>query len=293
MDHPTTLHASSGGTPTPGSDPGPRADGLSVEGASTETQGPAIILVEPQLGENIGAAARAMANGGLTDLRIVNPRDGWPNPRAQASASGADWILDGARLCSSTEEAVAGLTKLYASTARPRDMVKDVQTPRQAVAAMRSWGPNGMGSGVLFGPERTGLRNEHLVLSSELIVVPVNPRFSSLNLAQAVLIVSYEWYQGGLDPAQEKPQRYDRGARPANVAELLNFFDHLESQLDAAGFLRPPEKRTLMVQNLRNLLQRAELTEQEVRTLHGVVRALSGRRREDLPPSPTGSDSLG
>jgi tRNA/rRNA methyltransferase len=250
---------------------------------SSDAKGPAIILVEPQLGENIGAAARAMANGGLSDLRIVNPRDGWPNPRAQASASGADWILDGARLCSSTEEAVADLTKLYASTARPRDMVKGVRTPRQAVAAMRSWGVNGAGCGVLFGPERTGLRNEHLVLSSELIVVPVSPRFSSLNLAQAVLIVSYEWYQTGLDPAEEEPQRYDRGARPASVAELLNFFDHLESQLDAAGFLRPPEKRPIMVQNLRNLLQRADLTEQEVRTMHGVVKALSGRRREDLP----------
>jgi tRNA/rRNA methyltransferase len=161
-------------------------------------------------------------------------------------------------------------------------MVKGVQTPRQAVAAIRSWRHNGTGCGVLFGPERTGLRNEHLVLASELIVVAVNPRFPSLNLAQAVLIVSYEWYQAGLDPAKEEPKRYDRGARPANVAELLNFFDHLESQLDAAGFLRPPEKRPLMVQNLRNLLQRADLTEQEVRTLHGVVRALSGRRREDL-----------
>ena len=245
-------------------------------------QGPRIILVEPQLGENIGSTARAMANSGLSDLVLVKPRDGWPNPKAKASASGADWILDNAQLCETTEEAVADLELLYASTARPRDMVKEVRTPRQAAVAIRRFDPMGRGCGVLFGPERTGLRNEHLVLASELIVVPVNPTFSSLNLAQAVLLVGYEWFQAGLDEPSNQPKRYDRGARLANVAEIMNFFDHLESQLDHVGFLRPPEKRPLMVQNLRNIWQRASLTEQEVRTLHGVVRALSGTRREDL-----------
>ncbi len=251
-------------------------------------EGPAVVLVEPQLGENIGAAARAMANGGMSDLRLVNPRDGWPNPRAVAAASGANWILDGARVFESTEAAVADLRWLYATTARPRDMVKEVRTPRQAAQRIKAFAPDGDECGVLFGPERTGLRNEHLVLSTDLIVIPVDPAFSSLNLAQAVLVVCYEWFQAGLAPSEMEPDRYDRGARPASRAEMLNLFDHLEAQLDAVGFLRPPEKRPLMVQNLRNLLQRAQPTEQEVRTLHGVVRSLSGTRREDLEANRSG-----
>jgi tRNA/rRNA methyltransferase len=240
--------------------------------------GPAIVLVEPQLGENIGAAARAMLNGGLTDLRLVRPREPWPNAKARAAASGADLVIDGARVFDGTVEAVADLHTLYASTARPRDMVKPVVTPRAAVARMRKSCSDGAGCGVLFGPERTGLSNEDLVLAQTVISVPLNPRARSLNLAHAVLLVSYEWFQSaGSQPPT--PAAFDRGARPATSFELQGFLVHLEEQLEAAGFLRPPEKRPIMVRNLRNIFTRAGLTEQEVRTLHGVVTALSGRRK--------------
>jgi tRNA/rRNA methyltransferase len=244
--------------------------------------GPAVVLVEPQLGENVGFAARAMANGGLADLRLVAPREPWPNPRAEAAASGADHVLAAARLFPTVEAAVADLRHLWASTARPRDMVKPLATPRQAGAAMRRLAAAGEPCGVLFGPERTGLRNEHVVLAGAVLTVPLDPGFSSLNLAQAVMLVSYEWFQAGLEASELPPERLDRGARPATAGELQTFVAPHEAQLDAAGFLHPPEKRPLMVQNLRNVFTRAGLTEQEVRTLHGVVRALSGRRWEEV-----------
>ncbi len=239
--------------------------------------GPAIVLVAPQLGENVGAAARAMLNCGLTDLRLVRPRHRWPNPKAEAAASGATEVVEGARLFATAAEAVADLTHVYATTARPRDMVKRVVTPRQAAAEMRAAAGRGEPCGVLFGPERTGLANDDVVLAEAIVTVPLNPRFSSLNLAQAVLAVAYEWFQAA-EPAPPSvlPQA---GSRPATSAELLNFFEHLEQELDAAQFLWPPEKRPNMVRNLRNLFRRAQPTEQEVRTLHGVVTALSGRRK--------------
>jgi tRNA/rRNA methyltransferase len=240
--------------------------------------GPAIVLVEPQLGENIGSAARAMLNGGLTDLRLVRPREPWPNAKARAAASGADLVIDGARLFERTRDAVADLRHLYATTARPRDMVKPVATPRQAVAEMHRGFPDGVGCGVLFGPERTGLSNDDLALATAVISVPLNPRACSLNLAHAVLLVSYEWFQAaaaGFPP----PLSFDRGSPPATREELFNLLVHLEEQLDDAGFLHPPEKRPIMLRNLRNIFTRAGLTDQEVRTLHGVVTALSGRRK--------------
>ncbi|HVS01172.1 MAG TPA: RNA methyltransferase [Thermoanaerobaculia bacterium] len=238
--------------------------------------GPSIVLVGAQLGENIGQAARAMLNGGLTDLRLVAPREPWPNPRAHAAASGAGAVIEGARVFATVEAAVADLRWLWATSARPRDMVKPLVTPRQATAEMRRLSPTGDGCGVLFGPERTGLENPDVVRARAVITVPANPGASSLNLAHAVLLLSYEWYQGGLE--EPPPARLDRGARPASQHELAGLFAHLEEQLDAAGFLYPPEKRPLMVQSLRNILSRADLTEQEVRTLHGVLTALAGRR---------------
>jgi len=246
--------------------------------------GPAIVLVAPQLGENVGAAARAMLNGGLTDLRLVAPRPPWPNPRALAAASGADSVVESARVFDRLEDAVADLRWLYASTARPRDLRKPVLTPREAVARMREAAPGGEGCGVLFGPERTGLDSDQVALADAVLTVPLNPAYSSLNLGQAVMLVAYEWYQSGRDEATEPPRlglqsgpEAERHRRPTR-AELHALFRHLESELDAANFLWPPHTRANMVRNLRNFIARASPTEQEVRTLHGVVTALAGRK---------------
>src|SRR5438874_1969706 len=242
--------------------------------------GPAIILVEPQLGENIGTAARAMANCGLDDLRLVRPRDGWPSDKAVAAASGADSVLDKARLFPTIAAAIANLRHVYASTARDRYMVKRELTPRRAAEEMREFLGREEPCGVLFGPERTGLINDDISLADTVITVPLNPAFSSLNLAQAVLIVGYEWFTARTEP---KPEILHTGhSRPAHKEELLRFFEHFEEALFDSGFLRHPEKRPSMTRNLRNLFQRAECTEQELRTLHGVVTAFMGpkKRRE-------------
>ncbi|GMV61337.1 MAG: hypothetical protein AMXMBFR74_05060 [Parvibaculum sp.] len=237
--------------------------------------GPAVILVAPQLGENIGTAARAMLNFGLTDLRIVRPRDGWPNERARAAASGADIVIDNVQLFDRTADAVAGLDYIVATTARARDMVKPIFTPETAAARMREAFAGGGRAGLLFGPERTGLENDDLALADALMMVPVNPAFASLNLAQCVLLMSYEWHKAG-DATEAERIEYQQ-TRPANKEELLGFFEHLEGELDRFGFLKPPEKRPSMIRNLRNMFQRARLTEQEVRTLRGVVAALTRR----------------
>ncbi|HEY3909380.1 MAG TPA: RNA methyltransferase [Stellaceae bacterium] len=238
--------------------------------------GPAIILVEAQLGENIGTAARAMMNCALDDLRLVRPRDGWPSERAVAAASGADVVLDRARLYPDIQAAIAGLVHVYAATARDRGMVRREVTPRQAAAEMRAHLAAGEPCGVLFGPERTGLLNDDLTLADTILTVPLNPGFSSLNLAQAVLIVGYEWFTTAV-PAP--PETFHTGlSRPASKAELLNFFAHLEEELEKNGFLRNRESRPSMVRNLRSLFQRAQCTEQELRTLHGVVTAFAGPR---------------
>ena len=237
--------------------------------------GPAVILVAPQLGENIGTAARAMLNFGLVDLRLVRPRDGWPNERARAAATGADIVVDGVRVFDTTAETVADLDYVVATTARARDMVKPISTPGAAATKLREAFADGGQAGLLFGPERTGLENDDLALADALMMVPVNPAFASLNLAQCVLLMSYEWHKAGDATA---PSRIDyQQTRPANKGELLGFFNHLESELDRFGFLKPPEKRPSMVRNLRNMFQRARLTEQEVRTLRGVIAALIRR----------------
>ncbi|HEV8015624.1 MAG TPA: RNA methyltransferase [Stellaceae bacterium] len=239
--------------------------------------GPAIILVNPQLGENIGTAARAMYNCGLTELRLVKPRDGWPSVKAQAAASGADVVLDKAQLFDTVEEAIADLRHVYASTARDRYMVKRIVTPRQAVGELRAFIDAGEGSGILFGPERTGLLNEHIALADTVLSVPLNPAFSSLNLAQAVLLIGYEWFQlGDETPGEQLALGH---SKPATKDRLVQFFDHLEEELDRSGFMRDPEKRPSMVRNLRNLFQRAGCTEQELRTLHGVVTSFCGQRK--------------
>jgi tRNA/rRNA methyltransferase len=244
------------------------------------TGGPAIILVEPQLGENIGTAARAMMNCGLDDLRLVRPRDGWPNDKAVAAASGADRVLDKARLYPSTAAAIGDLQHVYASTARDRYMVKRELTPRRAATEMRAYVAAGESCGVLFGPERTGLVNDDIALADTVLTVPLNPAFSSLNLAQAVLIVGYEWFTALVEPPSER--LHTGHSRPADKAELLRFFEHFEEALVDSGFLRDPDKRPSMTRNLRNLFQRAQCTEQELRTLHGIITAFMGpRKRRD------------
>src|SRR5437870_4653707 len=204
----------------------------SIEGV---TGGPAIILVAPQLGENIGTAARAMLNCGLADLRLVRPRDGWPSDKAASAASGADRVLDQARLYPSVAAAIGDLVHVYAATARDRYMVKREVTPRRAAEEMRGFIAGGQACGVLLGPERTGLVNDHIALADTVLTVPLNPAFASLNLAQAVLIVGYEWFTVQTEP---HPERLHTGhSRLANKAELVRFFEHFEEALDLSGFL--------------------------------------------------------
>lgn len=245
--------------------------------------GPAIILVRPQLSENIGTAARAMLNNGLTDLRLVAPRPDWLSDRAIAAASGADRVVMGAKVFTTTAEAVADLNRVWATTARNRFMVKPVDTPKTAATAMRTVAAEGQRFGVLFGPERTGLENDDVAIADTVITVPLNPDYSSLNLAQCVLLVSYEWYQAA-DPTL--PERHmTKGAQPpATKEKLLGFLEHLERELDECGFLRHPDKRPVMVRNIRNMFQRAQLTTQEVQTLHGIVHELVTYRHQKAEP---------
>ncbi len=247
--------------------------------------GPVVILVDPQLGQNIGMAARAMLNCGLEELRLVRPRDGWPNSAAESAASGAGVVLEQTRLFDTTAEAVADLTRVYAATARPRGMITPVVTPRQAAAELRAVLAAGTRAGVMFGPERSGLVNDDIALADTVLSVPLNPAFASLNLAQAVFVVGYEWLIAGSAADSGAPGReLSLGAtRLATQAELIGLFERLEAALDARGFLYPAEKRPTMVRNLRNLFQRAQLTEQEVRTLHGIVSLLRPETDRDKP----------
>lgn len=240
-------------------------------------RGPVIVLVQPQLGENIGAAARAMLNCGITELRLVNPRDGWPNPAAYVLASKADPVLDAVSVFSSTADAVADLHRVYATTARLRDMMKEVVTPREAAARMRQEQAAGHRVGILFGPERTGLDNEDVALAHVGITVPLNPGFSSLNLAQAVLLLGYEWFTAGDDTA---PSRLDtvRGGF-ASQAELQGLFEHIADELDQSAFFHNVEpKRAAILRNLRSALQRVPLASQEVHTFRGMLKAIAQGR---------------
>jgi tRNA/rRNA methyltransferase len=238
---------------------------------------PCVILNEPQLAENIGAVARVMANFGLEDLRLVRPRDGWPQSRAWASASGADWPLDGARVFERLEDAIADLQLVLATTARPRETSLAVHTPREAARQLRSAADAGWRGGLLFGGERAGLETADVALCQAIVTVPVDARFHSLNLAQAVAINAYEWR---LTVDGAPPPSFREGPPPADQAAVLGFYEQLESELETAGFFHPPEKRASMVRNLRVAFGRAHLSDQEVRTFRGVVTALSrGRGR--------------
>jgi tRNA/rRNA methyltransferase len=232
---------------------------------------PAIILCEPQLGENIGTTARAMANFGLWDLRLVNPRDGWPNERAVAAASRADHVIEQVRVFDTVEAAVADLSLVHATTARRRDQQKEVLGPLESAQRMTAHIATGAGAGLLFGREKWGLYNEEVALAESIVTLPVEPAFASLNIAQAVLIMAYEWrrqslgdtlpFSGGLDPVAPRE-------------ELLGLFGHLEETLDRTGFFKTEDKRPTMVTNLRAIFTRAGLTGQEIRTLRGVISSI-------------------
>jgi tRNA/rRNA methyltransferase len=245
---------------------------------------PVLVLVRPQLVDNIGMVARAMANFGLEHLRLVSPRDGWPNEKARIAASGANFIIDGAEAFPAFEPALAGLNWVGATTARQRDLAKPVLTPGQAVSEMRRRLAEGQRCGIVFGPERNGLETSEVANADAIVMAPVNPSFASLNLAQAVLLVSYEWMKqtgGGTlgrvttYEAPIAPGLHTRGSPPAGREELIAFFEHLEGELDASGFFTAPDKRPSVVQNLRSMFVRMGATEQEIRTLRGIVKALA------------------
>jgi tRNA/rRNA methyltransferase len=238
--------------------------------------GPIVILVEPQLGENIGAAARVMANFGLSRLRLVRPREPWPNAKARMMASGADRILDEAALCDTLEAAIADCTRVFATTARAHDQAKPVVSADDA--ARLAAGPVAAGEnvGILFGRERYGLENHEVALADRIITLPVNPAFASLNLAQAVAIVAYEWFKhAGAGLPFAMPDK----SPPAPKEQLLAFFAALEHELERIEYFRPPDKRGTMQVNLRNIFARMQPTQQDIRTLHGVVMAIAEGRK--------------
>lgn len=253
---------------------------------------PIAVLVNVQLGENIGTAARAMANFGLHELRLVDPRDGWPNEKALTSSSGANWIIENAAVHETLEAALKDVNYVYATTARPRGMIKEVITPEQAGHDMRARVARGEKVALLFGRERFGLSNDEVSLADVIVTAPVNPAFASINIAQAVLLMGYEWFKDQAEslgqktpelPALEGPGLQTPDTRLATKEELYGFFDHLERELDIAGFFKTEDKKPGMLRNIRNLFARAELTEQEVRSLRGIVSSLTRaheKRRE-------------
>jgi tRNA/rRNA methyltransferase len=246
---------------------------------------PVIVLVGAQLGENIGTAARAMLNFGLIDLRLVRPSCGWPNAKALNAASGATEVLNRLQLFETVQEASADLHRLYATTARTRDLAKPVVTASEAVREIRAALARGERVGVLFGPERTGLSNDDLIYADAVLRVPVNPEFFSLNLAQAVLLVAYEWFQSA-DPAPARREARPAG-RPATKGELDQLLDHLVSELEAADFFRTPDRRQSMARALRLIFARAGLHEPDVHLLRGVIKQLArgrGPRRNRVEP---------
>ncbi len=240
---------------------------------------PTIILVEPQLAENIGMAARAMANFGLSEMRLVAPRDGWPKKGARQAASGAGHILDGARLYGTVREAIGDLNFVLATTRRARGQMKRVLSPEEGLSDVRRRIAAGEQVGILFGRERAGLENDEVSLADAVVTFPVDPAFGSVNLAQAVLLVGYEWVR---TVTGARPIGGDRRTPPASREMIVSFFDYLEAELDAVNFY-PPDKKPIMTRNMRDIFHRLTLTEQDVRTLRGAVRALAEGRRLRKP----------
>jgi len=242
---------------------------------------PAVILCEPQLGENIGTAARAMANFGLWDMRLVRPRDGWPNERAVAAASRADHVIDRVRVFDTLEEAIADLTLVLATTARSRDLQKEVIGPDEAATRMAAQIGSGRSVGLLFGREKWGLLNEEVALADCIVTLPVEPAFASLNIAQAVLLMAYEWRRHS-DLGVVLPFA-DAMADVAPREELIGLFGHLEATLDGSGFFTAPDKRPTVINNLRTMLERGKFTSQEIRTLRGVISSIDRKHQRPNP----------
>ncbi|MEZ5896868.1 MAG: RNA methyltransferase [Parvularculaceae bacterium] len=249
-------------------------------GAGDLRAAPAIVLIEPQMGENIGASARAMLNFGLAEMRIVNPRDGWPNEKAVAMASGATLVIDRARLHATTAEALADRQYVVAMTARARESLTPVMSPAEAAARMKARIDRGEACAVLLGPERSGLSNADVDRADALVSIPVNPGFPSLNLAQAVLLMGYEWARA--DGRTPGPSDLDL-AGPAPKAQFDGFINHLFAELEAANYFLPAERRPVMERKLRVALSRAGLSEGEVRMMRGVVKYLTRQRRAAAP----------
>lgn len=248
---------------------------------------PSVILVEPQLADNIGMVARAMANFGLDEMRLVAPRDGWPNEKARIAASGANYVIDDASIYPTFEESIADLNWVAATTARQRDLRKPVLSPEAAIAEMNARIGQGQRCGILFGRERNGLETSEIANADAIVMIPVNPRFASLNLAQATLLLGYEWIKANKNASLgrvtdfEQPVEqglYLKKDQPATKEQLTALFTHLESELERLGFFNPSHKRPTVVRNLRTMLSRMEPTEQEVRTLRGIVATLAQGR---------------
>ncbi len=243
-----------------------------TEGIDKRVQ-PVVILVRTQLGENIGGAVRVMLNFGLSELRLVAPRDGWPNPSADAMAAGAIPVLEKAKIFSSTKEAVADLQYIAAATARRRDMEIPVVGTDDIGNKMRTKMSKGLKCGILFGPEKAGLTNDDIVLADEILTYPINPAFQSLNLAQAVGVFSYMWAASAgnnLPPIFHKTDHV-----PASRENLVRMFEHFEDELQKSGYFHPPAKMALMKRNIRAPFIRAHMTDQEVRTMRGMIKSLA------------------
>ncbi|HBN22221.1 MAG TPA: rRNA methyltransferase [Holosporales bacterium] len=241
---------------------------------------PVVILSRPTLSQNIGSCARAMLNFGLTEMRLIDPQANWLDSDARALSASADSILEKAVVFKTPQEAFADLQGIYATTARPRDMIKEAISPREAAIEVNESINSGKKIGLLFGSEKCGLDNDEIALCDKIITIPLNPDFSSINLAQAVILVSYEMYQG----CQNAPARdvlWERDDQEAPREELFGFYKHLEGALEKGGYFQVDHKRELMQRNLRNMFSRASMTSQEVRSLRGVITALT-RSGEDL-----------
>ncbi len=235
-------------------------------------EGPVIVLVEPQLGENIGMVARAMANFGLAQLRLVNPRDGWPNDKARSAASRADHVIDAVEVFETLEAAIADLQYVCATTARPREIIMPVLGPTEAAGKLRQLHVSGVRTGILFGRERWGLENEELSLCDAIVTFPVNPAFASLNIAQAVLLVSYEWLK-----TANLPPLFAEEIVPAKRENIAGLVEHVIGSLKETSYFHPPEKQERMEQTIRTILTRPGFSDREVRTLRGVVASLERR----------------
>ncbi|WP_353640966.1 RNA methyltransferase [Mesorhizobium sp. WSM2239] len=235
--------------------------------------GPVIILVEPQMGENIGMVARAMANFGLSELRLVKPRDGWPNEKATAAASRATHVIENTAVFDDLPSALADLEFVFATTARERDGFKPVRGPVEAGRALRARHRADQRTGIMFGREKFGLANEEISLADEIVTFPVNPEYASLNIAQATLLMAYEWMKSGLE--RETDTAFTGPVvKPAAKEHLYGLFEHLEAALDARGYFRTPAKKPKMVDKVRAVLTRAGFSEKELEVLRGVVASL-------------------